>query len=78
VPPVSPTLAEARAVAAEVARGERSAESAAAWALDRVGPTIEAGGDQEIIDLLAELSSGWMSINGELRPSKDYPPDVDL
>lgn len=66
-PPVPPTLADVQAVAAEVARGERSAESAAAWALDRMGPTIEAGGDQAILALLGELSSGWMSINGKLR-----------
>lgn len=75
VPPVPPTLADVRAVVTEVAEGKRSAEDAAAWALDRMGPAIEAGGDQAIVALLGELSSGWLSAGGRVRPWPDLSPE---
>ena len=65
-PPAAPTREDVRAVVAEVARGERSAQAAAAWAFDR-WPAFQEG-EQEVQAALMELTSGWFYDSGVARP----------
>lgn len=69
-PPDPPTLAEVRAVVADVARGSRSAEEAAAWAYERY--PVGAKRDEEILAALIPLMAGWASHGGRIEPADRF------
>jgi hypothetical protein len=54
-PPTCPTLDEVRDVAAQLAAGTLSPHDAAGWAMDRIGPAIEASASDELLEALSAL-----------------------
>jgi hypothetical protein len=70
VPPVIPTLDEARGVAADVEAGRRTAQDAAGWAYDRLFLVLDSVDDPNGDPLVAEmvkLTRDWVQIGDEVR-----------
>lgn len=70
VPPVLPTLDEARGVAADVEAGRRSAQDAAGWAYDRfllVLQSIDDPNGDPLVAVMQKLTQGWIQVGTEVR-----------